>query len=147
MGRTLFFDYGTMTFQNTDWKLKIHIYTTTGQDFYFITRPVTLRAVDGIVFVVDCQNTVFERNILAWKEFVAYFGEAIREMPIMIALNKQDLPNKFDTARFLDTIEYCSYHNLEMRLTTAISGEGILDCFESVLYRVIDKYSQGKLKK
>ena len=32
--RTLFFDYGTITFQNQEWKLKIHIYTTTGQDFY-----------------------------------------------------------------------------------------------------------------
>jgi len=54
--RTLFFDYGTVSFQNEDWKLKIHIYTTTGQDFYLITRPITLRAVDGVIFVVDSQE-------------------------------------------------------------------------------------------
>ncbi len=93
---------------------------------------------------MDCQESVFERNILAWKELATYFGEAIREMPIMMALNKQDLPNKFGTALFLDKIEYRSYNNLEMRLTTAISGEGILDCFEAVLNRIINKYSQGK---
>jgi len=26
VNRTLFFDYGTVTFQNQDWKIKIHIY-------------------------------------------------------------------------------------------------------------------------
>ena len=56
VNRTLFFDYGTVTFQNKEWSLKIHIYTTTGQDFYFVTRPITLRAVDGIIFVIDSHH-------------------------------------------------------------------------------------------
>ncbi|HEC40945.1 MAG TPA: gliding motility protein, partial [bacterium] len=30
VNRTLFFDYGTVTFQNQDWHLKLHIFTTTG---------------------------------------------------------------------------------------------------------------------
>ena len=51
--RTLFFDYGTITFKNSDWLLKVHVYTTTGQDFYIVTRPVTLKAIDGIIFVSD----------------------------------------------------------------------------------------------
>ncbi|MHA2184326.1 MAG: gliding-motility protein MglA, partial [Promethearchaeota archaeon] len=37
VNRTLYFDYGTVTFENQEWKLKLHIYTTTGQDFYLIT--------------------------------------------------------------------------------------------------------------
>lgn len=38
VSRTLFFDYGTMSFQNTDWKLNVHVYTTTGQDFCIYRR-------------------------------------------------------------------------------------------------------------
>ncbi len=136
-----------MSFQNTDWKLKVHLYTTTGQDFYFITRPITLRAVDGILFVVDSQELVFERNIRAWEELSTYFRDSINNIPFVIAFNKQDLPNKFSTDRFLKEIGYRDYNNIEIRNTIAINGEGILDCFEDVLNRVINKNSQSKLKK
>ncbi|KKK57612.1 hypothetical protein LCGC14_3052740, partial [marine sediment metagenome] len=51
LNRTLFFDYGVVSFQNQEWILKISVYTTTGQSFYLITRPITLKAVDGIIFV------------------------------------------------------------------------------------------------
>ena len=53
VNRTLFFDYGTLVFQNKEWELKIHVYSTTGQDFYIITRPVTLQSIDVIIFVAD----------------------------------------------------------------------------------------------
>jgi len=144
--RTLFFDYGTIEFQNTEWKLKTHIYTTTGQDFYLITRPITLRAVDGIIFVVDCQESVFDRNVLAWEELSSYFRENIKNIPLLIAFNKQDLPNKFSTDRFLEKIGYRNFENIEIRKTIAINGEGIFDCFEDILNRVISKYSQAKIK-
>lgn len=51
--RTLFFDYGTLSFQTLDWITKIHVYATTGQDYYAITRPITLKTVDGIIVVLD----------------------------------------------------------------------------------------------
>ena len=41
VNRTLFFDYGTIIFQNQHWN-----YSTTGQDFYIITRPTTLKGID-----------------------------------------------------------------------------------------------------
>ena len=68
VNRTLFFDYGTAIFQEKEWALKIHIYTTTGQDFYCVTRPVTLRAVDGIIFVADSDMEEYERNLISWNE-------------------------------------------------------------------------------
>ncbi len=143
--RTLFFDYGTVTFQNEEWKLKLHIYTTTGQDFYFVTRPVTLRAVDGIIMVLDSQEDVYERNLASWQELISYFRESLREMPIIIAFNKQDLKNKFNPRDFLNEIQFEKYKNVEKRLTIAISGEGVLDCFEDVLRLILGKYYKNKL--
>jgi len=145
VNRTLFFDYGTVTFQNEEWRLKLHIYTTTGQDFYFITRPVTLRAVDGIIFVADSQEKVYERNLASWQELISYFRESLKEIPIIIAFNKQDLPEKFNSRVFLREIKLDMYQKVETRFTIAISGEGVLDCFEEILRLILGKYYKHKL--
>lgn len=143
--RTLFFDYGTVSFENEDWKLKIHIYTTTGQDFYLITRLTTLRAVDGIIFVIDSQKEVYERNLISWKELFSYFTETIEDIPILIAFNKQDLELKFNPDDFLKEIDYNKYNNIDSRYTSAIKGEGILECFEEILRLVLKNYFRKKL--
>jgi small GTP-binding protein len=145
INRTLFFDYGTVTFQNQEWKLKLHIYTTTGQDFYFVTRPITLTAVDGVIFVADSQEKVYERNLASWQELISYFRDSLESLPIIIAFNKQDLPNKFNSRVFLREIHFHEYQNLEKRYTIAINGEGILDCFEDILRLILGRYYKKKL--
>ncbi len=145
VNRTLFFDYGTVTFQNQEWALKIHIYTTTGQDFYFITRPITLRAVDGVIFVIDSQEDVYERNLISWQELMSYFNDSIDDLPIIIAFNKQDLDDKFNPVDFLKNIRYHKYKNIDNRCTSALKGQGILDCFEDILRLILRKYYNHKL--
>ncbi len=133
MGRTLFFDYGIISFQNSEWKLKIHTYSTTGQDFYLVTRPVTLRGIDGLIFVADSQKSVYERNIASWNELNSYYSEEFIHMPKILAFNKQDLTEKFNTLTFLNEINYNTYENIDIKYTIALNGEGILDSFEEVL--------------
>lgn len=143
--RTLFFDYGTVTFQNQEWKLKIHIYTTTGQDFYFVTRPITLRAVDGVIFVIDSDEEVYDRNLISWRELISYFEESIDNLPIIIAFNKQDLEYKFNSIDFLKEIRYQEYKNINTRYTSALKGEGIIESFEDILRQILKKYYDNKL--
>jgi signal recognition particle receptor subunit beta len=131
--RTLFFDYGTINFENQQWHLKIHLYSTTGQDFYIITRPVTLQGIDGIIFVADSQQSVYYRNLTSWNELCNYFEDVIITLPKVIAFNKQDLPDKFSPSEFLENINYFRYKNIDFKKTTAVAGEGILDCFEEIL--------------
>ncbi|MFX0081080.1 MAG: ATP/GTP-binding protein [Candidatus Hodarchaeota archaeon] len=145
INRTLFFDYGIVSFQNQDWILKISVYTTTGQNFYLITRPITLKAVDGIIFVLDSQRDVYERNMISWRELISYFGDSLDELPILVAFNKQDLPNKFTSTRFLKDIDFHKYRNIDSRYTIAISGEGVLECFEDILRLILKKYYDHKL--
>ncbi len=109
VNRTLFFDYVIVTFQNQERRLKLHIYTTTDQDLYFVTRSITLRAVDGIIFVIDSQKEVYERNLASWKERLSYFRETLKNIPIIIAFNKQDLPKKFNPTLFLNEIRYYDF--------------------------------------
>ena len=143
--RTLFFDYGTVLFQNELWKIKVHIYSTTGQDFYLVTRPITLRAVDGIIFVADSQKIVFERNLISWNELEKYFQDSLLSLPKIIAFNKQDLPEKFNPEDFLDEIGYKNYENIDTEYTIALNGEGILASFENVLRLIFKGYYENQL--
>jgi len=133
IGRTLFFDYGTIMFENSQWKLKIHIYSTTGQDFYIVTRPITLRGIDGIIFVADSQKFVYERNLTSWNELRSYFGDTFKEIPVMLCFNKQDLAEKFNSKHFLDEILFYNFNNIQINKTIALDGYGILESFEEIL--------------
>jgi GTPase SAR1 family protein len=142
--RTLFFDYGTILFENRNLSLKLHIYSTTGQDFYMVTRPITLQAIDGIIFIADSQNCAYHRNLTSWNELCSYFDEQIVNLPMIIVFNKQDKVDKFSPKKFMEHINYFKYHNIAFNSTIAINGEGVLDCFEDIL-RLIFKTFQNPL--
>lgn len=135
--RTLFFDYGVISFQNEDWELKINLYSCTGQDFYIVTRPVTLKGVDGIIFVADSQKEAWKRNLLSWNELKRYYDGKIDKIPLIMSFNKQDLPNKFSSEDFLKEINFKQYQNKEMKHTIALNGENILSCFEDILKLIL----------
>ena len=143
--RTLFFDYGTIDFENQQWHLKIHLYSTTGQDFYIITRPITLQGIDGIIFVADSQQSVYHRNLTSWNELCGYFEDVIITLPKVIAFNKQDLPDKFSPPEFLENINYFRFKNIDFKKTTAVNGEGILDCFEEILSLVFKNLYKNQI--
>jgi len=145
VNRTLFFDYGTITFQNEQWKLKIHVYSTTGQDFYIVTRPTTLRAIDGVIFVADSQKRAFDRNLTSWNELSSYFEDIIKKLPIIICFNKQDLPDKFNSMNFMAVIGVKKYDNMDISYTIALNGEGILSSFENALRLIFQDLTNSEL--
>ncbi|MFW9821516.1 MAG: ATP/GTP-binding protein [Candidatus Thorarchaeota archaeon] len=132
--RTHFFDYGTLSFQNSDWIMKIHVYATTGQDYYAITRPITLEAVDGIFVVLDSQKDVYERNLASWNELLLLYGEKMLDkLPVIIAFNKQDVKGKLKVEPFLEEIKAFHFDSVSIKFWIALSGEGILGSFEELL--------------
>ncbi|MHA2122096.1 MAG: ADP-ribosylation factor-like protein, partial [Promethearchaeota archaeon] len=108
-------------------------------------RPITLKAVDGIIFVVDSQKEVYDRNMISWNELLSYFGESLEDLPIMVAFNKQDLPNKFIPSKLLHEIKFQNFKNITKRNTIALNGEGVLDCFEDLLRLILKKYYDHNL--
>jgi signal recognition particle receptor subunit beta len=125
--------------------LKIHIYSTTGQDFYIITRPATLQGIDGVIFVADSQQEAYHRNLTSWNELCNYFEDIIITLPKVMAFNKQDLPDKFSPAVFLENINYFKFKNIDFKKTIAVNGEGILDSFEEILSLVFKHLYKGQL--
>ena len=145
VNRTLYFDYGTIIFQNEHWNLKIHVYTTTGQDFYIVTRPTTLKAIDGVIFIADSQEKAYERNLISWNELHSYFQDTIYKIPLIICFNKQDLPNKFQSMRFMEDINFHALKNMDVKYTIALNGEGILSSFENMLKLIFQDLTRSEM--
>ena len=52
---------------------------------------------------------------------------------------------KFSAIRFLNTIRYHKYKNIDTRYKSALRGDGILNCFEDILRLILRKYYKNKL--
>lgn len=90
-GSTLYFDRGI--FQSTKQrKVFYHVYTVAGQSRFSPLRKKIFKGTDGVIFVVDSQTHFFEDNIESLKELKNITrGKLIKEIPLIIMLNKQDL--------------------------------------------------------
>ncbi len=139
VGRTLFFDFGVLYFQGSNWGLKFLIYSATGQDFYASTRPATLNGVDGIIFVVDSRLDYLKYNLRSWNELISLFGDEVYNIPIVISLNKYDLDgsNKLKENDFLNYIHYEMFKYISIDKTVAIKGKGVLNSFNTVIGFII----------
>lgn len=133
-GRTLVFDFGTLLITGKEWSIKILLLTATGQDFYASTRPATIEMVDGIIFVVDSQKKYLEENKRSWQELFLYFGKRLYDLPIVIALNKQDLPDKITKQEFYDQFNVDAFKSYKIVDTIAKDqAGGVMNCFKMLL--------------
>ena len=132
-GRTLFFYFGILKFKGIKWEVKFLIYSTTGQDFYYVTRPTTIRGADGIIFVADSNFNSFQRNIYSWNELTSMYGNVLNRIPIVCNFNKQDLARKFDFQDFLKYIQHNKFKSFAYFKTTAILGDGVLSSFRKII--------------
>src|SRR5215218_5406098 len=107
--RTLFFDLlpidvGSIAGFNT----RIQLYTVPGQVFYNTTRKLVLKGVDGIVFVADSQRPMLEANVESFKNLrdnLSEIGTNVDEIPLVIQLNKRDLPHISEVDAMLNALD------------------------------------------
>ena len=97
VGRTMFCDFGTIPFSlSSSWTINAHIWSATGQDFYRSTREVVLVGADGVIFIADSQEHLLDENLASWNELMSMIEEEERPLPLIVCLNKQDLPTAID---------------------------------------------------
>jgi hypothetical protein len=135
VGRTLFFDFGVLRFKGAEWELKFLIYSATGQDFYASTRPATLRGVDGIIFVIDSNVECKTRIINSWKELEIFFNDNLYNIPLLIAINKNDVnyAKKIEKKDLMPHINFEKFNHIYIKKTEAITGKGILNSFNTIV--------------
>ena len=99
--RTLFFDFLPVELGEVQgFKTRFQIYTVPGQHFYNASRRLILRGVDGIIFVADSNPARLRANAESMRnlrENLAEKGVDISEIPIVLQINKRDLPDALPT--------------------------------------------------
>ncbi len=141
--RTLFYDYGCIDLKFGVWKLKLNLWTATGQDFYCATRSTVLQGVDGIIFVADSRREILDENKRSWSELVEYFGDKlVNIIPIIVCLNKQDLENLTPEDLFKEYLDL--KENVEIIKMIAIRGEKVYDAFTRIFKNIFSVHSNIK---
>ncbi len=133
VGRTMFCDFGTIPFSLGDsWTINAHIWSATGQDFYRSTREVVLVGSDGIVFVADSQRDLLDENLASWKELTTLLDEENSAIPIVVCLNKQDLPDSIDETTLRSHLRLPD--SIPVLESIATTGEKIMEAFQILFH-------------
>lgn len=137
--RTIFFDFLELRpgkiFGMTP---RIHLYTVPGQPQYETSRKMVLRGADGVVFVGDAQRDRMPANLGAWRQMQEQLteqGVACNGFPLVIQLNKRDLPGSMGLEQFLSALK--SEGNRPVIEASAIQGIGVLDTLRTVVDSVL----------
>ena len=142
--RTLFFDLLPIDVGVIGgFKTRLQLYTVPGQVFYNTTRKLVLKGVDGIVFVADSQQAALESNVESLRNLrdnLAEIGLNLDDLPVVIQLNKRDLPNIHPVEVMLDALD--RDRNFEHVEAIAATGAGV---FETL--KVISKLTLRTLRR
>jgi len=122
-------DFGIVPFQMGDnWTINAHVWSATGQDFYKSTREVILVGADGIIFVADAQMNLQDENVASWIELKGISLEADESLPIVVFLNKTDLPNIVNENQLRMVLELDT--RVPVFLGVASEGYNVVETFQ-----------------
>jgi signal recognition particle receptor subunit beta len=131
VGRTMFCDFGTIPFPlSATWSVNAHIWSATGQDFYKSTREVVLVGADGVIFMADSQKHLLDENLSSWNELMGTMAEEIRPLPLVVCLNKQDIPSAIGEAELRSHLRVPN--SVPVYKSIASQGHMILEAFEYI---------------
>ncbi len=97
-GSTLFYDRGIFQSKKQA-KIFYHVYTVAGHARFSPLRKKIFLGTDGVIFVFDAQRSRIEDNINSLRELKnVAVNKLISEIPMLVMVNKQDLPNPMEDA-------------------------------------------------
>lgn len=132
--RTLFFDLLPIDVGVIGgFKTRLQLYTVPGQVFYNTTRKLVLKGVDGIVFVADSQMAMLDANIESLanlRENLEEIGVVLDDLPLVLQLNKRDLPSIAPVEVMLDALD--PEHRLDYVEAIAPTGVGVFETLKLI---------------
>jgi mutual gliding-motility protein MglA len=144
--RTLFFDFLPLDLGTVQgFKTRFHLYTVPGQVFYNASRKLILRGVDGIVFVADSSPNRLRANAESMRnlrENLKEYNLDINEIPVIIQINKRDVPGALSVEMILRVID--PERKFVYYEATAHEGVGVFETLKAASKGVLEKLSQPK---
>ncbi len=140
--RTLFFDMMPVFFRSASGvKVKLKLYTVPGQVMHESTRRIVLQGTDAVAFVADGRRSEAAATLAYWNNMLANLqanGLDPRALPIVLQLNKRDLPGAREDDELDDLRQEVKPHVVP---AVAIRGEGVVETLHALLqltYRSLD---------
>jgi signal recognition particle receptor subunit beta len=141
--RTLFFDMMPVFFKTeAGVKVKLRLYTVPGQVIHESTRRIVLQGTDAVVFVADSRRSETAATLAYWNNMLKNMeanGLDYRTLPVVIQLNKRDLPEARGEDEFADLRKVI---RPPMVPAVAVRGEGVAETLWALLtltYRSMDR--------
>ena len=131
--RTLYFDFLQLELgQIAGLTPQMHLYTVPGQAYYEASRKVVLRGADGVVFVADSSPNRLSYNLKSWKQLKVHldsFGIEMEKFPVVVQLNKQDLPNAMSPTVLRNLLRADAYSTFS---SVAINRVGVFETLKAI---------------
>ncbi|MEX0569492.1 MAG: ATP/GTP-binding protein [Candidatus Njordarchaeota archaeon] len=124
-GRTIYFDYVPL---GTSGNIFFDLYTVPGQRRHKTQRRIILKGADAVVFVADSDPEALEENIYSIQELRTFLGPDWGKIPIIVALNKRDLPDALPEVVLLRVLRLDG--PFPVFKTVAIEGLGVKRVFQ-----------------
>ncbi len=144
--RTLFFDFLPIELGSiSGFTTRFQLYTVPGQSYYNATRKLVLQGADGVVFVADSQARRFDDNLESMQnlqENLLDQGVDIRQLPVVLQYNKQDLPADLvlTPAEMDDVLNFRAVQSFG---ADALHGSGVFETLKGVSELVLRRLAAG----
>ncbi len=131
--RTLFFDFFPLDLGTIKtYKVKLHLYTVPGQIYYYSSRKLIMKGVDGVIFVADSMVERFEANtesLFDMLENLEDYHIDFETLPYVLQLNKRDLPNITPANEMISAFRRRGEPVIE---AISIWGEGVVETLRAI---------------
>ncbi|MBS3795806.1 MAG: hypothetical protein KGY80_12950 [Candidatus Thorarchaeota archaeon] len=129
LGRTTFFDFLPVAARGSN--IVFDVFTVAGQRRHARSRISVLKDADGIIFMADSRPESMNENLASIEELrIALGTDRVATMPIIVALNKRDLPNALPPDYMIQMLDLEGFPVFE---TIATEGKNLVRMFQRVL--------------
>ena len=140
--RTLFFDFLPLELGViSGFATRFQLYTVPGQVYYNATRRLVLQGADGVVFVADSQARRFDDNLESFQnlqENLLEQGIDVRQLPLVLQYNKQDLPADLVLAP-ADLDDALNFRGVPSFPADALHGSGVFETLKALASLVLQR--------
>ncbi|MFQ5831741.1 MAG: ATP/GTP-binding protein [Candidatus Thorarchaeota archaeon] len=128
LGRTTYFDFIPVSAGE---RIVFDVFTVAGQRRHATQRINVLRGVDGLIFMADSAPEMMNENLASIQELrIALGTDRMATLPVIVSLNKRDLPNAMPVDRMIQMLDLEGYPVFP---TIATEGKNLLRMMQRML--------------
>lgn len=114
-----------------------------GQDRYRTVSRSYYRGALGAIVVYDITSRESFNNLPRWIQDAR--DQSSKDVTIAVVGNKRDLAANERAVPMLDASRFCQERDLLFMETSALTGEAVVDVFDMITKRIIEKIQSGQI--